>query len=94
MPEVAFTVTVSESAPVVPGVIDTETVQLAPEAIVPLAAQVPRVNAKSVESELENGVEVKVTGPPEALKVMVPQEAKVPTVEVPQERFAEAASVP
>jgi hypothetical protein len=93
VPNVVLTVTVSESAPVTVGFIDTETVQLLPEAIVPPAVQVPKVSEKSVDSELGNGLEVKVTGPPEALKVTVPQETEVPTVEAPQVKLF-AVNVP
>jgi hypothetical protein len=94
VPELVLTVTVSLSAPVVDGVIDTVTVQELPEVIVPPAVQVPSAAVKSVASELESALVVKVTGPPEAVRVTVPQAEAVPTVEVPQVRLPDADSVP
>jgi hypothetical protein len=94
VPVAVLTVTVSRSAPVTVGFIDTVSVQVEPEEIVPPALQVPKVTAKSLASELTNGLAVKVTGPPLALKVRVPQETVFPTAEAPHERFAEGMSAP
>jgi hypothetical protein len=95
VPVSVLTVTASVSAPVIVGVIDTMMVQDAPEAIVPPAVQVPKVSEKSVDSELAKGFDaLKVTGPPDALKVIVPQVTCVPNVAGPQDKSAEAPSAP
>jgi hypothetical protein len=73
VPEAALTVTVSDLALAVAGLKEiVPGLQELPEAIVDPAVQVPKATVKSVPSELLNGVAVKVTGPPEAVKVIVP----------------------
>jgi hypothetical protein len=73
VPEVAFTVTVPDFAPEAAGLnVIVPGLQELPEAIVELAVQVPSPTVKSVESLLLNGVAVNTTGPPEAVRVIVP----------------------
>lgn len=72
-PAEALTVTVSAFVPAVAGVnVIVPVEQELPEAIVELAVHVPNPTVKSVESELLNGVAVKVTGPPDAVSVIEP----------------------
>lgn len=73
VPAAALTVTVSDFAPAVVGLkVIVPVLQELPEAMVEPAVQVPKPTVKSVESEFVNGDAVKVTGPPEALKVIEP----------------------
>jgi hypothetical protein len=73
VPEVALIVTVPDLVPEVTGVkLIVPGLQELPEVMVELAVQVPKATVKSVPSELVNGVAVNTTGPPEAVKVIVP----------------------
>jgi hypothetical protein len=73
VPTLVATVTVSVLAPVVVGLkVMVPVVQDAPLTSALLAVQVPRGAAKFVLSVPLNGVADKVTGPPEAVKVIVP----------------------
>jgi hypothetical protein len=73
VPEVAFTVTVPDLAPEAAGLkVIVPGLQELPDAIVELAVQVPKATVKSVESLLVNGEAVSTTGPPEAVRVIVP----------------------
>jgi hypothetical protein len=82
VPEVVLTVTVSDSAPAVVGVKLIGPVwQVLPALSVELAVQVPKATVKSVESEFENGVADKVTGPVLAVRVTLPvQVVELPTL--------------
>jgi hypothetical protein len=76
VPDAALTVTVSLFVPTVVGLKVTEfTVQKLPEAMVVPAVQVPKPTVKSVASEFENGVELKMTAPPEADRATEPVHA-------------------
>lgn len=67
-------------------------VQLAPDASVVLAqVPLPTVNC---DATLENGVAPKLTGPPVAVTVKVPQLIGVPILEVPQLIVEMLATVP
>jgi hypothetical protein len=97
VPADTFTVTVPESTPVVEGVKEiAPVVQEPPAAMVVPAVQVPAVPEKSVVSVLVNTeLAAKVTGPPVAVRVTVPQETVAPTVEDPHETAeGEAERVP
>jgi hypothetical protein len=73
VPDVALTVTVADFAPAVTGLnVIVPGLQELPEAIVELAVQVPSATVKSVESLLVKGDAVSTTGPPEAVRVIVP----------------------
>jgi hypothetical protein len=66
-------VTTSDLAPAVAGLkVIVPGLQELPEAMVELAVQVPGLTVKSVESLLLKGVAVNITGPPEAVRVIVP----------------------
>jgi hypothetical protein len=87
-PAVVLTVTVVDFAPVLAGSkLTAPVVQELPEAIVLFAVQVPALKVKSVASLEDSGVADKMTGPPEAVKVTVPQATDVPTVLAPQVRL-------
>jgi hypothetical protein len=90
------TVTVSDLAPEVGGLkVMVPVVQELPETMVELAVQVPKPTVKSVESEFENGEALKVTGPPEALKVMEPVQVELePAFTVAQAMLPLAARAP
>jgi hypothetical protein len=98
VPALAATVTVSDLAPVVVGLkVIVPVVQEAPLASTLLAVQVPKGAAKSVLSVPLNGVADKVTGPPEAVKVIVPvlQVSERPAPKLAQVKdVGDAARVP
>jgi hypothetical protein len=96
VPEVAFTVTAPDLAPAVTGLnMIVPGLQELPEAIVELAVQVPNATVKSVESEFVKGDAVKVTGPPEAVKVVVlVQVTLAPALTAAQLTLPVAVSVP
>lgn len=76
MPEVVLRVTVVLLSPASGGVKVTSLlpliVQELPELKAKFAVQEPGPTLKSVESELLKGEALKVTGPPDAVKVMAP----------------------
>jgi hypothetical protein len=73
VPEAAFAVTVSDFAPEEVGLkVMVPVVQELPEAIVEFAVQVPKPTVKSVESEFDKGVALKITAPPLAVNVILP----------------------
>jgi hypothetical protein len=79
VPALALTVTVPDLAPEVAGLkLIVPGLQELPEAIVELAVQVPKATVKSVESLLVKGDAVSTTGPPEAVRVIVPVQVEVP----------------
>jgi hypothetical protein len=98
VPLLAATVRVSALLPRVAGLkVIVPVVHELPEAIVELAVQVPKGAVKSVLSVALKGVADKVTGPPEAVKVIVPvlQVAEEPAAKLPQAReVGDATSVP
>ncbi len=96
VPDAALTVTVSVFAPAVAGLkLIVPVVQEAPEAIVELAVQVPVPTVKSVVSELVNGEADRTTGPPEAVKVIVPVQVELdPALTAGQVTEPVAASAP
>jgi hypothetical protein len=73
-----LTVTVSDFAPAVVGLkVRGPGLQELPEARVKPAVQVPKATVKSVPSELVKGDAVRTTGPPEAVRVIVPVQVEL-----------------
>jgi hypothetical protein len=78
VPDAALTVTVSVLTPAVVGLkLIAPVVQELPAAIVELAVHVPKPTVKSVESELVKGLAERITGPPEAVRVIEPVQVDV-----------------
>jgi hypothetical protein len=96
VPDVALRVTTPDLAPAVAGLkVIGPGLQELPEAMVEFAVQVPSATVKSVLSELLNGEALRTTGPPDAVKVIVPVQVELdPALIVGQLTVPVAAKAP